>query len=195
MNKIATLSLVIVALLGGAGIGWYASKSSGAGDEAAAPVVAAPAAKVVPVETVTVAQVPFDRGITAVGSLISDETVILRPEVAGLIRNINFQEGQPVEKGQVLLQLDDAIARAELAQASANLSLAQSQNNRAASLQAEGFISKQARDEAGSTLKVQQAAVALARAKLEKTVLTAPFSGVIGLRNVSVGDYVNVGQD
>jgi len=198
MNKTATLGLLLVTLAGGAGLGWVASMryAGGAVSVVAAPApVSASAPEAVAVETTLVARAPFDRGITAVGSLRSDETVMLRPEVAGLIREINFQEGQPVQKGQVLLRLDDAIPRAELAQASANLALAQSQNNRAASLQAEGFISKQGRDEAASNLKVQQAALALARARLEKTTIVAPFAGVIGLRNVSVGDYVNAGQD
>src|SRR5690606_40111279 len=99
------------------------------------------------------------------------------------------------KKGQVLSSLDDAIARAELEQARANLALAQSHYKRAASLQAEGFISQQARDESASTLKVQQAAVTLAQARLDKTVIVAPFDGIIGLRNVSVGDYVEEGQD
>jgi len=197
MNKAATLGLLLVTLVGGAGLGWVASMRYAvpAAAAVAATPVSTPAPEVVAVETTLVVHAPFDRGITAVGSLRSDETVMLRPEVAGLIREITFKEGQPVKKGQVLLRLDDAIARAELAQASANLALAQSQNNRAASLQAEGFISKQGRDEAASNLKVQQAAVALARARLDKTTITAPFSGVIGLRNVSVGDYVNAGQD
>jgi len=195
MNKTATLGLLLVALVGGAGVGWLASMRYGGGAvEAATPVlVAAPEA--VAVETARVLRVPLARGMTAVGSLRSDETVMLRPEVAGIIREIHFREGEPVKKGQVLLRLDDAIARAELAQASANLALAQSQNNRAASLQAEGFISKQGRDDAASNLKVQQAALTLARARLDKTRIVAPFSGVMGLRNVSVGDYVNAGQD
>jgi len=202
MKKTATLGLLLITLAGGAGLGWYASWQSwqyaapttaAQAPPATASVVLTPAP--VAVETMPVARRPVARGITAVGSLRSDETVVLRPEVAGLIREIRFQEGQPVTQGQVLVRLDDAIARAELAQASANLALAQSQNRRAASLQAEGFISQQGRDEATNNLKVQQAAVALARARLDKTVIVAPFAGVIGLRNVSVGDYVNAGQD
>jgi len=201
MNKTATLGLLLIVLAGGAGLGWVAasryvvSADTDANVAVAATATPAPAPETVAVETTLVAHAPLARGITAVGSLRSDETVMLRPEVAGLIREIGFGEGQPVKKGQVLLRLDDAIARAELAQASANLALAQSQHSRAASLQAEGFISKQAQDDAASNLKVQQAAVALARARLEKTRIVAPFAGVMGLRNVSVGDYVNAGQD
>ena len=120
---------------------------------------------------------------------------MLRSEVVGRIKEINFKEGSPVAKGQVLFRLDDSVARAELEQVKANLSLSQSQSNRASSLHAEGYVSKQFRDEAANALKVQQAAVQLAQARLDKTVITAPFEGVVGLRTVSVGDYVSAGQD
>ncbi len=139
--------------------------------------------------------VPFPRGLTAVGSLRSEESVMLRSEIVGRIKEINFKEGSPVAKGQMLFRLDDAVARAELEQVKANLSLSQSQSSRASSLHAEGYVSKQFRDEASNALKVQQAAVQLAQARLDKTVITAPFDGVVGLRTVSVGDYVSAGQD
>lgn len=197
MNKIATLAVAAAALAAGVAVGWYLPKQQAAAPDAPAPAPRAGAAQqaAVPVETATVKRVTFPRGITAVGSLRSDETVMLRPEVAGRLREINFKEGAPVKKGQVLFRLDDAIARAELEQARANLALAQSHYKRAASLQAEGFISQQARDESANNLKVQQAAVALAQARLDKTVIVAPFDGIIGLRNVSIGDYVEEGQD
>jgi membrane fusion protein (multidrug efflux system) len=119
----------------------------------------------------------------------------LRPEITGRIVEINFNEGGKVGKGQVLVRLDDSVAKAELQQAEANLSLASSQYRRATELSKQGFISKQARDESASQLRVQQAAVALAKARLDKTVILAPFDGLIGLRNVSVGDYVSPGID
>src|SRR5690606_14960467 len=92
-------------------------------------------------------------------------------------------------------RLDDNIAKAQLQQSQANLSLAESQYRRSVQLSKQGFISQQARDESYSQLKVQQAAVALAKAQLEKTAILAPFDGLIGLRNVSVGDYVSPGID
>lgn len=166
----------------------------------AAPTTVAAAAQPKPADTVLievadVQQLPFARGISAVGSLRSDESVMLRPEVAGRIEAIEFKEGQPVERGQLLFRLDDSVARAELDQARANLALAQSHYRRAVDLQGRGFVSQQARDEAGSNLKIQQAATALAQARLDKMTLKAPFAGVIGLRNVSIGDYVGQGQD
>ncbi|MGB3290768.1 MAG: efflux RND transporter periplasmic adaptor subunit, partial [Burkholderiaceae bacterium] len=151
--------------------------------------------KAVAVEATPVEQVALPRGVSAVGSLRSENSVILRPEIAGRISEINFTEGGKVKKGQVLLRLDNSVAKAALQQAQANLSLASSQHRRAVELVKQGFISKQARDEAGSNLRVQQAAEALAKAHLDKTAILAPFDGLIGLRNVSVGDYVSSGTD
>src|SRR5690606_3722210 len=105
----------------------------------------------------------------------------------------NFNEGGKVSKNQVLVRLDDSVVKAQLQQAQANLSLANSQYRRAAELSKQGFISKQARDESASQLQVQRAAVALAQAHLDKTAIRAPFDGLVGLRNVSIGDYVSPG--
>lgn len=169
------------------------------GDDAATP--SQPAAQVVavneatPVQVATIVSVTWPHGVTAVGSLRSEDSVVLRPEVTGRISEINFDEGGKVKQGQMLVRLDDSVLRAQLQQAQANLSLASSQHRRAQELTKQGFISKQANDEALSQLNVQQAAVALAKAQLGKTVITAPFDGLIGLRTVSVGDYVSPGTD
>ena len=135
------------------------------------------------------------QAITAVGSLRSDESVTLRPEVAGRITAILFQEGQRVTKGATLVRLDAAINLADVQQVRANLALAKSKYERAVDLSSRNFISSQAKDEAKNNFEVAQAALALAEAKLAKTELTAPFSGIIGLRVVSVGDYVKEGAD
>jgi membrane fusion protein (multidrug efflux system) len=133
--------------------------------------------------------------IIAVGSLRSDESVTLRPESAGRISEITFQEGQRVTKGAPLVKLDPAIPQAEVAQARANLTLAKSKFDRAVDLAQRNYISGQAKDEAENNYKVAEASVQLAQAKLAKTDIRAPFSGIIGLRSVSVGDYVKEGAD
>jgi membrane fusion protein (multidrug efflux system) len=133
--------------------------------------------------------------ITAVGSLRSDESVTLRPEVAGRIGTIGFQEGQRVAKGVLLVQLDPAVPQAEAEQARANLKLARTKYERAVDLAKSNFISSQAKDEAENNLRIAEAALALAEAKLAKMQIRAPFSGIIGLRAVSVGDYVKEGAD
>ncbi|MFY3139369.1 efflux RND transporter periplasmic adaptor subunit [Achromobacter xylosoxidans] len=199
MKKAALLAAIAAGMAAGAALGvfvprWLAPVATQAAT-AAAP--AKPVAKPAPVrvEVSAVTEIPFARGLSAVGSLRSDEAVMLRPEVAGRIQSIEFKEGQPVKRGQALIRLDDSVPRAELAQARANLALAQSHYRRAVALQAKGFVSQQARDESASTLKVQEAAVALAQARLDKMTISAPFAGFAGLRSVSVGDYVNQGQD
>jgi membrane fusion protein (multidrug efflux system) len=198
MKKAVLLAAVAAGLAAGAALGvfvprWLAPGATPPAQSTARPV-ATPAAPV-RVEVATVKEIPFARGLSAVGSLRSDESVVLRPEVAGRIQSIEFKEGQPVTRGQVLIRLDDSVPRAELAQARANLTLAQSHYRRAVELQGKGFVSQQARDESASTLKVQEAAVALAQARLDKMTISAPFAGMVGLRSVSVGDYVNQGQD
>ncbi|PPA73689.1 efflux transporter periplasmic adaptor subunit [Achromobacter spanius] len=198
MKKAVLLAAVAAGLAAGAALGVFVPRwlPPGASPtvQATAKPAAAPAAPV-RVEVASVKEIPFARGLSAVGSLRSDESVVLRPEVVGRIQAIEFKEGQPVARGQVLIRLDDSVPRAELAQARANLTLAQSHYRRAVELQGKGFVSQQARDESASTLKVQEAAVALAQARLDKMTISAPFAGIVGLRSVSVGDYVNQGQD
>jgi membrane fusion protein (multidrug efflux system) len=135
------------------------------------------------------------QSITAVGTLRSDESIVVRPEVAGRIAEIAFREGERVPKGQVLVKLDASIQRAELEQAHANLTLSKSKLDRSVDLQRKGFISSQAREEAENNFRVAQAAYDLASARLTKLDINAPFSGIVGLRQVSVGDYVKDGQD
>jgi len=147
------------------------------------------------VDAASVKLAPIAKAITAVGSLRSNETVIVRPEVSGRIAEIGFREGQQVAKGTSLIRLDQSIQRAELLQADANLALAKSRIERSRDLHGKGFISSQARDEAESNYKVAQAAYELSAARLNRLEIKAPFTGVVGLRMVSVGDYVREGQD
>lgn len=148
-----------------------------------------------PVELGKPEKLNWPKSVTAVGSLRSDESVIIRAEQSGRITALNFKEGQPVRVGQVLVQLDDSLAGAELEQAKANQKLAKAKFDRAVELQQKNFISGQAKDEAENALRVADATVALADAKLTKLVIKAPFSGTVGLRSASVGDYVKDGQD
>ena len=137
----------------------------------------------------------WPKTVTAVGSLRSDESVIVRAEQSGRITALNFKEGQSVRAGQLLVQLDDSLARAELEQAKANQKLGKAKFDRAVELQQKNFISGQARDEAENVMRVADATVSLAEAKLTKLFIKSPFSGTAGLRSASVGDYVKDGQD
>ncbi len=186
-----------------------AAKSTAAGAPgAAAPAGAAPAAGSAPraagaggpsggiaVELGKPEKLDWPKTVMAVGSLRSDESVIIRAEQSGRITALNFKEGQPVRMGQLLVQLDDSLARAELEQSVANQKLAKAKFDRAVELQQKNFISGQARDEAENAMRVADATVSLAQAKLTKLFIKAPFSGTVGLRSAGVGDYVKDGQD
>jgi len=201
MKKVvAVVTAVTFAAAGMGGAYWYGTKSvapagQAASAGAAAKAGSAPAAGSVTVEAVKVATLSLPQTITAVGSLRSDESVTLRPEVAGRINTIAFQEGQPVAKGAMLVRLDPAVPLAEAQQARANLVLAKTKWDRAIDLAKSNFISGQAKDEAENNYKVAEASAQLAEAKLAKMDLRAPFSGIIGLRSVSMGDYVKEGAD
>ncbi|TFL13322.1 efflux RND transporter periplasmic adaptor subunit [Pusillimonas caeni] len=181
-------------VLGVAGAGWWAGKQA---SQPQGPVAAAQPAKAEGGTQVEVAEVRLEsmpRSATAVGTLRSKDSVVLRSEITGRITEINIEEGGKVKRGDVVVRLDDSVAKAQVQQAQASLALAVSQDRRAGELTRQGFISKQARDEAASQLQVQRAALALAKAQLQKTAIVAPFDGLIGLRNVSVGDYVGPGD-
>lgn len=149
----------------------------------------------IPVETAEVSSRALDITIDSVGTLVANESVILRPETTGRITEIKFVEGQPVKKGDLLFQIDDRMARAELKQAEANHQLAQLNNERFSKLSKTGAATKRAFDEARANLGVAQANRDLAKTRVDYSRITAPFDGVVGLRNVSPGDYVNLGQE
>lgn len=159
------------------------------------PAGGAPGGFAVGVETAKVSASGFLDDVAAVGSLKSNESVVLRPEIAGRIAAIHLREGMPAAKGAVLVALDAATQAAELRQAEANLALSQANYKRTEDLYQKKFVSERARDEAAANLKVLEAAVALSQAKLQKTQIRAPFAGIVGIRNVSVGDYVKEGQE
>lgn len=197
--------IMIVALAALTGLGYYAYVANrGAPGGAAAPGAPGPGAKPAggppggfptAVELATAAPVRLALDAAAVGSLRSNESVLLRPETAGRIATIGFRDGALVGKGTLLIALDAATQSAELEQARANRELARSTQQRNRELFEKKFISSQALEASAATLRVQEAAVALAEAKLARTQIRAPFTGIVGIRNVSVGDYVKEGQD
>jgi membrane fusion protein (multidrug efflux system) len=200
MNK-AVIGVAAILIVVAGVVGFWLGHPGDASKSSAATATAAPAASApgtmpaVSVEAIKVNRLAMPQGITAVGSLRSDESITLRPEVAGRISAIQFREGERVAKGAPLVKLDPSVTQAELQQAQANMTLAKAKYDRAIDLQGKGFISGQARDEAENNLKVTEASLALAQAKLAKLSIEAPFSGIIGLRSVSVGDYVKEGAD
>jgi membrane fusion protein (multidrug efflux system) len=194
---LVSAALACLAAVGAVSYWAGAQRTADVGDKAApgkAANAAAPAAGIA-VETIKVAMRALPQGITAVGSLRSEESVVVRPEIAGRVSEILFREGQTIAKGQAIFRLDSSVQRADHERAKANLTLSKSKYERAVDLRNKGFVSTQALDESDNNLKVAQADLELTTARLDKAEIRAPFTGVLGLRLVSVGDFVKEGQD
>jgi len=131
----------------------------------------------------------------AVGTLRSSQNVMLRPEVAGRVLSLGFADGARVRAGQVLVQMDDTLQRAEVQQSLAQLSVAKANHKRNQELVAQNFLAQRAMDESAAALQVADAQLGLSCARLERMRLIAPFNGVVGIRNINVGDYVKDGAD
>jgi membrane fusion protein (multidrug efflux system) len=148
-----------------------------------------------PVEVIDLQTSLVKEDLQAVGALRSNESVMMRPEVAGRIAAIGFRDGQPVKRGQTLIQLDATLNEAEVAQARAELDLAASNLKRTEDLARKNFVSGSAQETAASNVEVLAAKLKLAEARLAKMRIVAPFDGVVGIRSVSIGDYVKDGAD
>ncbi len=190
------LALGIAALVAGAAY-WYTHHAGEMPPSAASAPGGASSPKAgggMPVEAAILKPRRLAQDIIAVGSLRSDESVILSSEISGRIASIAFTEGQPVDAGDLLFKLDDSVYAAELEQARAGLKLSRSDHDRAQELFNRQLISVRERDAAAAKLDVDRATVSLAEARLAKTRIRAPFRGIVGLRRVSPGEYVNPGQ-
>ncbi len=147
------------------------------------------------VEVAQVRRMALSDEAQAVGSLRSRRSVVLRPEVSGRIVQLNFRNGQRVRQGQLLVQLDDQLQRAQVQQSQAELSIARANHQRNQDLVARGFISQRSVDESDANLQVAQAKLALAQATAARLKIVAPFDGIAGIGNTQVGDYLRDGTD
>ncbi|MBM3397996.1 MAG: efflux RND transporter periplasmic adaptor subunit [Betaproteobacteria bacterium] len=204
-KKYAVLALLGISVASGAAW-WWQNKAPTEGTAkpgAAAPSAPAgpgsapgggparvPAVEVAKVETMTLVD-----ETQAVGSLRSRQGVMLRPEVGGRVKQIHFNDGQRVRKGQLMVQFDDQLQQAQVAQARAELSITEANHKRNQELVAQSFISQRSLDESAAALEVSRAKLALAQATLQRLQVLAPFDGITGLKQINVGDYLKDGAD
>ncbi|HEX3113657.1 MAG TPA: efflux RND transporter periplasmic adaptor subunit [Candidatus Eisenbacteria bacterium] len=134
----------------------------------------------------------FDR-FEAVGSVEAGEAITVVSEIDAAVMSLPFREGQPVAKGTVLARLDDSQLKAEVDRAGATRDQAKSTYDRVKEVVEQKAGSAQDMDDAAAALKVADANLALARTRLSKTRIVAPFSGVVGSKKVSPGAYLRVG--
>jgi membrane fusion protein (multidrug efflux system) len=124
------------------------------------------------------------------GTVAANEQVEIKAETDGVIQDINFKEGERVEKGQMLVRLDETKSAATLAEAEANLKLSQANFDRAGQLSRDKLISQQEYEQAASTFAVNQAGVDLMRRLLKDARVYAPFAGIVSARQVSPGQVI-----
>lgn len=185
MKRIAVIVLIIALLAGGL---WHlhsttAAEQAGGKMKGPQNVVTAPLAR-------------RDLAVTieAVGSLLAGEAADIHAEVAGQIKSISFEEGQPVKKGDLLINIDTSLIETDLLKAKAARDAARASFNRDDQLKSKGFVADQQYDSSRAALQAAEAEVANAEILLQKASIVAPFDGIAGLRNFSVGDYAAAGQ-
>ena len=211
MASRAIYSVVAVVGIAAASVGawWYQSRPQGPteiavqagvpaqrpGRAVSASAGAADGPRAAGVEVVKAERARLQDDAQAVGTLRSRQSVMLRPEVAGRVREIGFADGATVRRGQVMVQLDDTLQRAEIKQARAQVSIAQANLRRNQELVAQSFVARRVLDESSASLQVADAQLALACARWSRMAIRAPFDGTVGIRNVNLGDYVKDGAD
>jgi len=173
MRKLFTSSLLILTTLLGGGL--YAQAGT-------------------PVELIDVVRDKVTEKADLVANLRANDQIELAAEVAGIVSRILFNEGGKVAKGDVLIELDDQLFTAEVRRAEANFQLANMRFERDRKLFEKNTISQAVFEETQAELYVSKAALDVAKVRLEKTKIIAPFSGFVGLRKLSVGDYIAAGE-
>jgi len=159
--------------------------------ESIAQIVKPDSKKPITVEVKEVHYQFLEEKIKMSGTLLSNEEVSLKPEGSGILTDIYFEEGDYVEKGQLLAKLNTSLLEANLKKSQSRLKLNLETENRQKILLEKRAISQEEYDIADAELQYIQAEIEQIKAEIEQLKIYAPFSGHIGLRNASVGDFLN----
>lgn len=185
MIKRLIIAIVLLALIGGGLIGFNLFR-----DNMIKQIFANMPAQVVPVTTVEVVPTSWVPAIEAIGSVNAAQGIDLTVETAGIVHSIDFQSNQKVERGALLVQLDDTMQNADLEAARSNLELARANLERAQRLTQRGVTADANLDSTRAAARAADAQVAAAQAVVDQRRLSAPFTGTIGLPRVDPGDYI-----
>lgn len=147
------------------------------------------------VEVTPVEQGIFETFTTTVGSLKANESIIIRPEIDGKVKEILFDTGDRVSKGDILFRLEEATYAAHLREAKAKVDMWKSKAARSAILYEKKAGTLKDKEEAAAQLEISKAELDRAHHNFSKAVIKAPFDGLIGFRDIGVGAYVKPGED
>lgn len=134
---------------------------------------------------------PINRSIEAPGTILANETTNMQPEISGRVVSINFKEGTEVKAGTLLVKLFDGDLQAQLKKLAVQLTIAEATEKRQKELLAINGTSQQDYDNASLNVNNIKADMELLKVRIAQTEVRAPFSGRLGLRNISLGAYVN----
>ncbi|WP_081867752.1 efflux RND transporter periplasmic adaptor subunit [Hymenobacter sp. IS2118] len=151
--------------------------------------------QLVPVQVYVVAATSLTDQVAATGSVLAEESVIIKSELSGKITSLNIKEGQAVSKGQLLFSINADEAQAAIQKQQYNIKLFRDQEKRQRTLLDKEYISAQEYEQSNNALLTAQADLQALRATLAKAYVRAPFSGVLGLSTATVGTYVSPGTE
>ncbi|MFN0157674.1 MAG: efflux RND transporter periplasmic adaptor subunit [Bacteroidota bacterium] len=145
----------------------------------------------IPVRIKIVQNEKIGERVQTVGTILSNEEIEVRSEIAGKVESIAFKEGGRVQKGASLLKMNDDELQARLLSARSRLEMSEQQQERQQQLLSKSLVSQQEYDAVTNELNVVRGEAQLIEAQLTKTTLRAPFDGSVGLRFVSEGSYIS----
>ncbi|QJX47667.1 efflux RND transporter periplasmic adaptor subunit [Hymenobacter taeanensis] len=148
-----------------------------------------------PVQVYVVKATNLSDEVAATGSILAEESVVIKSEISGKITSLNIREGQPVRKGQLLFTINADEIQSNLRKQEYNIKLFRDQERRQRTLLDKEYISAQEYEQANNQLLTAQADLQTLRASLAKAYVRAPFDGVLGLTTATVGTYVSPGAE
>jgi membrane fusion protein (multidrug efflux system) len=146
------------------------------------------------VTTIVARQETWPATLTAIGTTVAVQGVTVSADLPGIVDRIAFDSGRSVRQGEVLVQLDTRQERAQLAAAEAQRDLARLNFDRMQALITDGAIARAEYDRAAAEQKSTEARVGEIRAAIERKTIRAPFSGIVGIRQVNLGQYLSAGD-
>ena len=179
--------IIVLALALGGIFGWKYLKMQDMAERNATPPPPTP------IEAVTITSQSWRSALSSVGSLRAINGVEVANEVAGVVSEVAFESGQTVSEGDILIRLEDSVDQAALVALEAQAQLANETFKRYANLLPRNAVSQSQFDEARANYQAARADTEQQRAQINKKTIRAPFDGVVGLRQVDLGEYIAVG--
>ena len=188
LKRMILMLVVVLAILGGLGLFKYrqVSEAIAQGMSYAPPPTA--------VTTLVAKREIWPSTLNVIGTAQAIQGVTVSADLPGTVDKITFQSGQPVKAGEVLVELDTRQERAQLAAAQADFELAKITYGRQQQLVKEGVVARTEFDNAQAQQKSTEAKVGEIKAAIDRKTIRAPFSGILGLRQISLGQYLAAGQ-